>query len=87
MTDRELLRAFFDCGDNDIVEFALVKARLNRHERTVMILLFDDCMTQEEVAENMHYSTRRVQDFWYSGAKKLLDIQWVRAYATDLIRS
>lgn len=41
-------------------------------------------MTQEEVAEKLSYSTRRIQDFWYSGATKLLNIPWVKAYALSL---
>ncbi len=82
--DRELLTLFFNCGDNDIIEFAIMRAHLNRREKDVIHLMLDECMTQEEVAEKMSYSTRRIQDFWYSGATKLLNIPWVRAYAESL---
>lgn len=82
--DRELLTLFFNCGDNDIIEFAIMRAHLNRREKEVIRLIMDECLTQEEIAEEMCYSTRRVQDFWYSGAKKLLNIPWVRAYALSL---
>lgn len=82
--DRELLILFFNCGDNDIIEFAILRARLNRREKEVIHLIIDECMTQEEVAEKLSYSPRRIQDFWYSGAKKLLNIPWVRAYALSL---
>lgn len=82
--DKDLLYRFFNCGDNDIIEFALLKARLNKREKEVLSHIFDDCMTQEETAEAMHFSTRRIQDFWYSGAKKLLNIPWVKAYAESL---
>lgn len=82
--DRELLTLFFNCGDNDIIEFAIMRAHLNRREKDVIRLIMDECMTQEEVAERLSYSTRRVQDFWYSGAKKLLNIDWVKAYALSL---
>ena len=82
--DRELLTYFFNCGDNDIIEFAILKARLNRREKDVILLMMDECMTQEQIAEKLSYSTRRIQDFWYSGATKLLNIPWVRAYALSL---
>ena len=82
--DGDLIRAFSNCGDNDIIEFAILRARLNKNEKMVMSLILDECMTQEEVAEKMNYSVRRVQDFWYSGCRKLLNIAWVRAYADQL---
>lgn len=82
--DRELLTYFFNCGDNDIIEFAIMRAHLNRREKDVIRLMLDECMTQEEIAEQMSYSTRRIQDFWYSGATKLLNIPWVKAYALSL---
>lgn len=84
MDNKDLLYKFFNCGDNDIIEFALLKARLNKREKDVITLMFDECMTQEQIAEELNYSTRRVQDFWYSGARKLLNIPWVKAYATSL---
>lgn len=79
-----LLRAFWNCGDNQIIEFALLRAHLNRIEREVIHLMLDECMTQEEVAEALNYSTRRIQDAWYSGADKLLNIPWVKAFASEL---
>lgn len=82
--DKELLQAFWNCGDNQIIEFAMIRARLNKHEREVIEYMLDECMTQEETAEKMNYSTRRVQDFWYSAANKLLNIDWVKAYALSL---
>lgn len=82
--DRELMYLFFNCGDNDIIEFAIIRAHLNRREKDVIRLIMDECMTQEEVAEKLSYSTRRIQDFWYSGATKLLNIPWVKAYALSL---
>ena len=84
MIDRSLLYDFWNCGDGQIIEFALVRARLNRHEREVVHFMLDECMTQEEVAEAIHYSTRRTQEFWYSASRKLLDIPWVMAYAVML---
>ena len=82
--DRALLQAFWNCGDNEIIEFAMMRARLNKREKEVMHLMLDECMTQEEVAEAIGYSPRRTQDFWYSGADKLLCIPWVQAYAKAL---
>ena len=82
--DRSLLFSFWNCGDNQIIEFALMRARLNKKEREVLSLILDECMTQEQVAEELGYSTRRTQEFWYSGADKLLSIPWVMAYAKSL---
>lgn len=82
--NRDLLTYFWNCGDDQIIEFAMIRARLNRREKEVIHLLLDECMTQEQVAEEINYSTRRVQQFWYSGAEKLLNIPWVRAYALSL---
>lgn len=84
MNDRELLYRFFNCGDNEIIEFAMMRARLNRREKEVIENMIDNCMTQEEVAEQMGYSVRRVQQFWSTGATKLLNIPWVKAYASFL---
>lgn len=82
--DYSLLKFFWNCGDNEIIEFALMRARLNRKEREVVHLLMDECMTQESAAEKLDLSTRRVQEIWYTGAGKLLRIPWVRAYASEL---
>lgn len=84
--DGKLLKAFWNCGDNQIIEFALIRAHLNRLEREVVNLVLDECMTQEEIAERMGYSTRKVQDFWYSASAKLLGIPWVYAYALELLK-
>lgn len=82
--EKELLRCFWNCGDNEIIEFAMLRARLNAKEKKVLEYILDECLTQEETAEKMGYSTRRVQDFWCSAAKKLLNIEWVKAYAISL---
>lgn len=82
--DKELLKYFWNCGDNQIIEFAILRARLNSKERKVLEYMLDECLTQEETAEMMEYSTRRIQDFWCSAARKLLNIDWVEAYAISL---
>lgn len=82
--DRSLLAYFWNCGDDTIIQFAMQRAHLNKHERDVIHLILDECMTQEEVAERINYSPRRTQEFWYSGANKLLNIPWVLAYAKEL---
>lgn len=84
MEKKELLKCFWNCGDNQIIEFAILRARLNSREKQVLQLMLDECLTQEETAERMNYSTRRVQDFWCSAVHKLLNIDWVRAYAISL---
>lgn len=79
--DKNLLSRFWDCGDDDIIQFALMKAHLNKREKQVILMTLDECMTQEEIAEELNFSTRRIQQFWCSGAKKLLSISWLRAIA------
>lgn len=85
--EKELLKLFWNCGDNEIIEFAMLRARLNSKEKKVLVCMLDECMTQEETAEQIGYSTRRVQDFWCSAARKLLNIDWVKAYAISLKHS
>lgn len=82
--DRSLLKDFWNCGDNQIIEFAISRARLNRHEKIVVHMMLDECLTQEQIAEKIDCSTRKVQDNWYSAADKLLNIPWVSAYAKSL---
>lgn len=38
--EKHLLKAFWNCGDNDIIQFALYKAHLNRLEKEVIQLMF-----------------------------------------------
>lgn len=82
--DRNLIRAFWNCGDNQIIEFALTRARLNRNEAEVVRLTLDECLTQEQAAERMDISARRLQEYWYAATDKLLSIPWVIAYAKEL---
>lgn len=82
--DRNLIKFFWNCGDDGIIQFALLRAHLNRHEKDTISLMLDDCYSQEEAAEKLGYSTRRIQEYWYSGTKKLLSIPWVVAYSKDL---
>lgn len=82
--DRSLIKCFWSCGDNEIIEFALMRARLNAREKEVVRLILDECMTQEEVADKMYLSTRKVQEVWASAADKLLKIPWVMAFAKEL---
>lgn len=78
------MSCFWNCGDDQIIQFALTRAHLNKKERDTLIYLLDECLTQEQTAEIMGYSTRAIQNFWYSGAKKLLNIPWVAAYASAI---
>lgn len=82
--DRSLLYDFFNCGDDQIIQFAITRAHLNKHERDIIKYMIDECMTQEKAAEVMGYSPRRVQEFWYTASSKLLLIPWVEAYAKYL---
>lgn len=85
--DRHLLKDFWNCGDNQIIEFAILRAHLNRLEKEVVRLLLDECLTQEEAAEAMNIAPRSIQAYWYSAADKLLSIPWVVAYARDLSKN
>lgn len=82
--DRDLIKYFWNCGDDQIIKFAMQRAHLNAKEQSVIELILDECMTQEQVAEELNYSTRRVQDFWYSATAKLLSIPWVTCYAKEI---
>lgn len=82
--DKRLIRYFWNCGDSQIIEFAILRARLNRHEKEVLQLMLDECLTQEQTSEKLDISTRRVQDYWYSACEKLLSIPWVVAFSKDL---
>lgn len=84
MSNKCLLTAFWNCGDNQIIEFALIRAHLNAQEKQVITLMLDECMTQEQIAERLDFSTRKVQEVWGTGAEKLLRIPWVLAYANEL---
>lgn len=80
-----LLRAFWGCGDSQTIEYALLRARLNKLEKEVLIFSLDECMTQEEIAERLNYSTRRIQQLWQTATDKVIGIPWVRAYAEYLL--
>jgi len=82
--DKCLLKYFWNCGDDQIIQFALVRAHLNRYEKDVITLALDECMTQEEIAEAMDLSTRQIQKIWKSGSIKMIAIPWVRAFALEL---
>lgn len=82
----KMLRVFWNCGDTSIVDFAILRARLNRKEKEVLRLMLDECMTQEEAAEELDCSPRHIQNLWYSAANKLISIPWVIAYVEYLVK-
>lgn len=84
--DRNLLKYFWNCGDTAIIDFAIMRARLNRNERKVLHLALDELMTQEQIAEELDTSTRNIQKIWASAADKMLHIEWVRLYSIALKR-
>jgi len=84
--DRGLIKYFWDCGDSQIIDFAIERARLNRQEKQVINLMLDECQTQEAAAEELDLSVRKVQGLWASATDKLLKIPWVKAYACELKR-
>jgi len=82
--DRTLIKEFWNCGDNEIIQFAIIRAHLNRLESDVLHCMLDLCYTQEETAEKLCYSVRKVQELWYSATDKILRIPWVFAYSIEL---
>ena len=82
--DRNLIKDFWNCGDGQIIDFAITRARLNRKEQEVLRLVLDECKTQEQAAEIMLISTRNFQATWYSAVDKILSIPWVKAYAKEI---
>lgn len=82
--DRNLIKYFWNCGDDQIIEFAMMRARLNRNEKMVLQLSLDECLTQEQIAERMDTSTRNIQKIWSSAGDKLLGIDWVMEYSVAL---
>ena len=82
--ERNLLRTFWGCGDDGIIEYAMHRARLTKPEKEVLLRLLDECETQEEAAEHMDLSTRRIQEIWYAASDKLLRLPWLVAYAKEL---
>lgn len=84
--ERRAIKAFWNCGDNNLIEYAMVRARLNKNEREVLYNILDECFTQEETAEIMETSTRRIQEIWANATEKLLNLPWLRAYAEALIK-
>lgn len=81
-----MIRAFWNCGDNQIIEFAIHRARLNKRESDVLRLVLDECKTQEQAAEILDISTRNLQNVWYSACNKILSIDWVIVYAKELLK-
>lgn len=84
--DNTMIRAFWGCGDSDIINYAITRARLNANERETLELVLDGCQSQEMAAESMGVSTRSLQAWWKSGVTKILNQPWARAYAAELAR-
>lgn len=84
--DSKLMRAFFDCGDDQIIQFAIQRCHYNRKEKEILKLILEENYTQEETADIIGYSTRYVQEQWYRVCHKMLSISWVKAYAVELLR-
>lgn len=82
--DRTLIKYFWNCGDSQIIDFAIMRARLNRQERNVLHLALDELMTQEQIAEYLDTSTRNVQKIWASAVDKMLGIEWVQIYGAAI---
>lgn len=85
-SDRDLIRDFWRCGDNEIIEFAILRAHLNRKQKEILHCMLDECMSQEEAAEELCWSVRTAQEKWAEAADLLLGIPWVEAYAKEIRR-
>ncbi|MCQ2508389.1 MAG: hypothetical protein MJ097_06340 [Dorea sp.] len=86
-TNTAIIKAFWTCGDSQTINFAIMKARLNRSEKKVIIYILDEDMTQEEAAEHLNMSLRSLQNYWYSAVNKLIKIPWVVAYGKELMKN
>lgn len=86
-TNTAIIKAFWTCGDSQTINFAIMKARLNRSEKKVIIYILDEDMTQEEAAEHLNMSLRSLQNYWYSAVNKLIRIPWVVAYGKELMKN
>lgn len=75
--DRNKIKYFWKCKDISIINLAQDRANLTRNEREVLRLLLTEERTQEQTAEIMELSVRKVQSLWYSATDKLLSIYWV----------
>lgn len=82
--DRNLLKYFWNCGDNETIQHALDRAHLTTPEKAIIGFLLDDCITQEQAAEKLDISVRKAQEIWYAASGKILSIPWVYAYAKYL---
>lgn len=82
--DNGLIRHLWGCGDRLYIDYAIMRANLNRKEKEVLHLMLDECMTQEQTAEELDTSTRNVQKIWSCAVEKLLKIEWVQLYALAL---
>ena len=78
------VKRLFSCADNDFIEYALKRARLNDNETRVLSEILDHCLTQEQTAEKLDISVRQVQNYWYSANEKLLSIKWVTSFINSL---
>lgn len=83
MNYKSIVKAFWSCGDSQIVQFAQDRANLNKKEREVLHLVLDECLTQEMASEKMEISTRCFQEYWHSAIVKLCNIKWVVAIAKE----
>ena len=79
--ERNVIKQFWNCGDSSLVKLACERAGLTRKENEVLRLLLTECYTQEETAEKMDISTRKVQELWKSASSKLNLIYWVKVVA------
>lgn len=84
ISKQALIKALWNCADNQYLEYAILRARLNDNEKKVLEYSLDRCYSQERTAEYMDISVRSLQTLWYSATKKLLSIPWVYQYAKAL---
>lgn len=79
--DRCIIKEFWKIADSDLIKLAQDKANLTRYEREVLRLMLTECYTQEQTAEIMEISTRKVQDLWKTACDKILSIYWIKLIA------
>lgn len=82
--DKSLVEIFLKCNDEQLIEYALLKAKISVKELRVLKLLINEGVSVPEAAYTMCISTARLQKIWDKASNKLLAIPWLVAYANEL---
>lgn len=79
--DTHIIKAFWKCGDQEIIDLACDRADLTQAERKTICLLLTNGKTEKEAAQIMDTSEEEINRVYYSACTKLLGICWVYCIA------